>query len=95
MAYCITHFFPCGTKEQYEAVMIAINGELGVIPEGQIFHVAGPVPGGWQVTAVQESKESWDHFVADRFLPMMRQGIEGGFTSPPTETEFEVAHFFR
>lgn len=95
MPYCITHFFPGGTKEQYEAVMVAINGALGVIPEGQIFHVSGPVPGGWQVIAVQDSKESWDAFVAERFLPIMGQGVDGGFTTPPTETEFEIEHFFR
>lgn len=37
MAYGISHFFPEGTREQYEATMIAMNGELGVIPDGQIF----------------------------------------------------------
>lgn len=95
MTYCITHFFPAGTRAQYEAVMIALNGKLGVIPDGQIFHVAGPVAGGWQVTAVQKSKASWDAFVAERFVPVMARGIEGGFTAPPTETEFEVAHFFK
>lgn len=46
MAYCVTHVFPGGTREQYEAVMIAINGALGVIPDGEIFHVAGPGAGG-------------------------------------------------
>jgi hypothetical protein len=95
MAYCITHFFPGGTKAQYEAVMVAINGELGAIPPGQILHLAGPVPGGWQVTAVQESKESWDAFVAERFLPVTSRGIEGGFAAAPTETGLEVAHLFR
>lgn len=95
MAYCITHVFPGGTKAQYEAVMIAINGKLGVIPEGQIFHVAGPVASGWQVTAVQESKASRDRFVAERFLPVMGKGVEGGFTAPPTATGFEIVDFFR
>ncbi len=95
MAYCITHFFPGGTKAQYEAVMVAINGQLGVIPTGQIFHVAGPVPGGWQVTALQESKDSWDTFVTERFLPVMSKGVKGGFEAPPTGIEFEVGHFFQ
>jgi hypothetical protein len=94
MAYVISHFFPGGTREQYEAGMIALNGRLGVIPEGQILHVAGPAPGGWQVIAVQESKESWDRFVSERFGPIMGKGIPGGFTAPPTELEFAATHLF-
>jgi hypothetical protein len=94
MAYVISHFFPAGTREQYEAVMVALNGTLGVIPKGQLLHVAGPVPGGWQVIAVQESKESWDAFMAERFAPRMREGIAGGFTAPPQGLEFATTHVF-
>ena len=65
MTYGISHFFPGGTKQQYEAGMIALNGKLGAMPKGQIFHVAGPAAGGWQIVAVQESKESWDQFMTD------------------------------
>ena len=68
MAYVISHFFPGGTKEQYEAAMIALNGELGVIPKGQILHVAGPVPGGWQVTAGQKFDTQARMFLAKRCL---------------------------
>lgn len=95
MAYVISHFFPGGTKEQYEAVMVALNGKLGVIPQGQILHVAGAVPGGWQVTAVQDSKESWDAFMTEHFIPRMSKGIPGGFTAPPTELEFAATHIYR
>jgi hypothetical protein len=95
MAYVISHFFPAGTREQYEAVMAALNGKLGVIPKGQLLHVAGPVPGGWQVIAVQESKETWDVFMAERFAPRMREGIAGGFTAPPQGLEFATTHVFQ
>ena len=95
MAYCISHFFPGGTKDQYEAAMIALNGELGVIPKGQIFHVAGPVPGGFHVFAVQQSKESWDAFMTDHFVPIMGNGVPSSFTTPPDETTFEATHFYR
>lgn len=94
MAYVISHFFPEGTREQYEAVMAALNGSLGVIPKGQLLHVAGPVPGGFQVIAVQESKESWDTFMAERFTPRMRAGIADGFSSPPTALEFVTSHMY-
>lgn len=92
MAYVISHFFPDGTREQYESVMTALNGRLGVIPKGQILHVAGPVPGGFQVIAVHESKASWDAFMAECFVPRMNQGIAGGFTAPPHALEFAATH---
>ena len=95
MTYGISHFFPGGTKQQYEAVMIALNGRLGTIPKGQIFHVAGPAAGGWQIVAVQDSKESWDSFLTDHFYPIMGIGVPGGFTAPPTETVFDVTHFYQ
>ena len=95
MQYAITHFFPGGTKAQYEAVMIAMNGKLGKIPKGQIFHAAGPTPGGWQIVAIHDNKASWDKFVSETFVPLVSKGIAGGFTSPPTETMWDVSHFYK
>jgi len=95
MAYGNSHFFPGGTKGQYEAVMIAMNGKLGVIPEGQIFHVAGPAPGGWRILAVHDDKESWDKFFSGTFIPLMKKGIPAGFTAPPDEISWDVTHFYK
>ena len=92
MTYGIAHFFPGGTQAQYEATMVALNGAAGIIPDGQIFHAAGPAEGGWQVVAVHSTKESWDAFVESVFLPRVTAGIPGGFTAPPTETTWEVTH---
>jgi hypothetical protein len=94
MAYGISHFFPGGSKSQYEAIMAALNGKLGGIPKGQIFHAAEPAPGGWQIVGIQESKESWDRFVKEHLIPAVSKGIPGGFTSPPTETTWDVTHFY-
>jgi len=66
MAYGIAHFFPGGTKTQYEATMIAMNGKLGVIPEGQIFHAAGPSAGGWQIVGVHHQ---------GKLGPLRRRGV--------------------
>lgn len=92
MAYAIVHHFPGATKEQYEASVKAIHGNLETLPEGQTFHVAGPVDGGWTVMAVHESKESWDTFNTTKLMPTLQAGVEGGFTTPPQETAFEVAY---
>ena len=53
---------PVLTKENYEASIAAVHPGPGVLPDGQIFHAAGPSPGGWTIMAVHESKESWERF---------------------------------
>ena len=45
MAYVITHFWPGGTEEQYRATLAAAH-PAGGLPEGQIYHAAGPTDGG-------------------------------------------------
>jgi hypothetical protein len=90
MAYGIVHHFPGGTKEQYEASITAVHPNRNGLPEGQIFHAAGPSDGGWTVIAVHESKQSWEKFRDDILMPRMKAGIKGGFQSPPQETSFDV-----
>jgi hypothetical protein len=93
MAYGIVHFFPGGTKEQYEASVAAVHPGKDSLPKGQIFHAAGPSPGGWTVVAVHETKASWETFRDTILMPLLHQGIKGGFTTPPEETVFETAKF--
>jgi hypothetical protein len=90
MAFGIVHHFPGGTKEQYEASIAAVHPSDGSLPEGQIFHAAGPSAGGWTIMAVHETQGSWERFRDGILLPRMQQGIEGGFTTPPVETEIDV-----
>jgi hypothetical protein len=47
MAYGIVHHFPGGTEEQYEASIAEVHPSRDALPEGQIFHAAGPSAGGW------------------------------------------------
>jgi len=90
MAYGIVHFFPGGTKGQYEAALTAVHPSRGTLPKGQIFHAAGPSAGGWTIVAVHESKESWEAFRDRILMPKLQQGVPGGFTTPPQEQAFEV-----
>ena len=92
MAYGVVHQFAGGTKEQYEASLAAVHPSDGSLPEGQVFHVGGPTADGWIIVAVHDSQESWESFRDGTLMPRMSQGIEGGFTAPPTETTFEVAN---
>ena len=90
MAYGVVHHFPGGTKEQYEASIAAVHPGQDELPEGQIFHAAGPSPGGWTIMAVHDSQEGWEKFRDETLLPTMQAGIEGGFESPPEETAIDV-----
>jgi len=90
MAYAVVHQFPGGTKEQYEASIGAVHPSRTTLPDGQIFHAAGPSAGGWTIMAVHDSKESWERFRDGILMPKMKQGIAGGFTAPPQETVLEV-----
>lgn len=90
MSYAVVHYFPGGTKEQYEASITAVHPSRKSLPKGQIFHAAGPSAGGWTIVVVHDSKESWERFHDGILMPRMQQGIEGGFTTPPQETSFDV-----
>ncbi|GAC1531199.1 MAG: hypothetical protein NVS3B12_06810 [Acidimicrobiales bacterium] len=58
--------------------------------EGPIF-LGRRVASGWTVVAVHESKQSWEKFRDDILMPRMQAEIEGGFPSPPQETEIDVS----
>ena len=90
MAYGVVHHFPGGTKEQYEASIGAVHPGKGLLPKGSIYHAAGPSTGGWTITALFDSRESWERFRDQILMPRMQQGIKGGFAAPPQETVFEV-----
>lgn len=90
MAYAVVHFFPGGTKDQYEASIAAVHPRRDRLPQGQIHHAAGASAGGWTVIAIHESRESWERFRDGVLLPRLRQGVKGGFAAAPQETVFEV-----
>jgi len=89
-AYGIVHHFPGGTKAQYEKSIAALHPSRDNLPKGQIFHAAGASAGGWTIIAVHDSKESWEQFRDDILMPRFKQGIKGGFKTPPQETAITV-----
>lgn len=90
MAFGIVHHFPGGTQENYEAAVAAVHPSDGRLPDGQIFHAAGPSEGGWTILAVHESRAGWEQFRDNILMPRMQAGIEGGFPTPPEETEIDL-----
>ena len=90
MAYGIVHRFPGATQEQYDASIAAVHPSDGSLPEGHIYHAAGPTADGWIVVAIHDSQESWERFRDEILMPNLSRGIDGGFTVPPQETTFPV-----
>ena len=90
MAYGVVHRFAGGTEDQYQASLAAVHPSDGSLPEGQVFHAAGPSSDGWTIVAIHHSKESWEQFRDGILMPRMQAGIDGGFAAPPEETAFEV-----
>jgi hypothetical protein len=54
------------TKDQYEAVLERLALPENAMPEGGLFHLAGPVEGGWRVIDVWESREAFDRFFSEQ-----------------------------
>lgn len=42
------------------------------LPEGQLYHAAGPSPGGWSIIAIHDSKETWQNFLDGVLLLTIR-----------------------
>lgn len=90
MAFGVVHFFPGGTKEQYEASLASVHPDRNSLPKGQLYHAAGASQGGWTVIAIHDNKETWMKFRDEVLMPRLTKGIKGGFPTPPQEQSFEV-----
>jgi hypothetical protein len=92
MAYLITHFWPGATEAQYNATVAAVHPAAG-LPDGQIYHAAGPTDGGILITAVWDSKEQADRFVQETLIASMP--IEGGFEGHPEERGAQITNLVK
>ena len=88
MSYLMTHFWPGGTEEQYQATVATVHPADG-LPAGQLHHAAGATDGGYLISVVWDSKESADAFVSDVLMASMP--VEGGFEGRPDERTAEIA----
>ena len=89
MAYLMTHFWPGGTEEQYQAMIATVHPPDG-LPAGQSHHAAGATEGGYLIAVVWDSKESADTFVSDVLMASMP--VEGGFEGKPDERTADIAN---
>ncbi len=87
MAYMTTHFWPGATEAQYNATLAVVH-PAGGLPEGQLYHVAGPSDGGILITAVWDTQDQYDRFLKETLMASMP--IEGGVEGQPEERTAEV-----
>ena len=78
MALMFLFEFPGGRQEQFDQVLekLQLGGKS---PPGQIFHVEGPMEGGWRVVDVWESQEAIDKFFQGKLGQALQ---EAGITAP-------------
>jgi hypothetical protein len=89
MAVGLSIRFSDATAEQYDAV----NAEMGVendLPDGLIFHAAGPIKDGWGVLDFWESRAQFDSFLESRIGPAIAALGDAAPPNPPEIKEFPV-----
>ena len=76
------------TQEQYDAAVEQLNLEES-LPEGWIFHAAGPTEDGWRVVEVWESQEAADAYFQGR-LGQVLQNVGVSVGQPHTFTVYKI-----
>jgi hypothetical protein len=89
MTYLMTHFWPGATEDQYRATVKAVHPPGG-LPQGQLYHAAGPTEGGILIVAAWDSKESAERFMSETLMPAMP--VEGGVAGHPEERVAEAVN---
>jgi hypothetical protein len=84
--------FDGGTQEQYDALHRQANVDADP-PQGLVFHMAGPIEGGWGVIDVWESRDAFDQFLAARLGPALQELGDQAYQGQPDIKEFPVHHF--
>ena len=74
------------TQDQYDAVIRDLETAGAGAPPGRLYHVAGPIDGGWRVLDVWESPASFEAF-APTLLPITQK-----HAVPPFQPEVFLAH---
>ena len=72
MALTVLYEIPGLTQERYDEIIKELQAG-GITAQGRIFHVAGPMEGGWQVVDVFESQAAFEQFVGGNLGPVMQK----------------------
>lgn len=79
MGITVLYEIPGLTQDQYDKIIEELqSGEINA--PGRVFHVAGPLEGGWQVIDVFESQQAFEQFIGGGLGPVMQKL---GIAPPP------------
>lgn len=73
MAYVYIFKLPHGGKALYDTVVEQLKKEGHDSPNGRLYHFAGPMDNGWQVTDIWESKEHFEEFTKTILDPIFKR----------------------
>ena len=90
MAVGVLISMPGATQQVYDQVNEAMQIEETVPPEGLILHSAGPMPDGWYVYDIWESREHFQRFSEEQVAPAVQQVTGAAMTNEPQF--FEIAN---
>jgi hypothetical protein len=90
MAIAFLLEWPGVTQAQYDAVIQELDLGGRVAPGG-VFHVAGPMEGGWRVVDVWESQEVFDTFLREK----LGQALQHAGVQPPQVQAWPVHNTLR
>lgn len=79
--------FPGGTTAQYDAVVAEMGLSHGHVPDGALYHGAGPTASGMRVVDVWEADEPFQRFAAEKIGPI----TQAHGMAEPTIERLEVA----
>ena len=86
MALALLFEVPGYTQEHYDQVIETLQ-RGGKTAEGRLFHLAGPMEGGWRFLDVWESQEAADKFFQETLRPAAQQV---GFVPGPPQQVWPV-----
>ncbi len=72
MALALLFEVPGYAKEQQDQVLETLQ-RRGITAEGRIFHLEGPMEGGWRVLDVWESQEAANTFFQEALGPVFQE----------------------
>ena len=90
MAIGVLISMPGATQQLYDQVNEAMQTGTSDPPEGMILHSAGPMPDGWYIYDIWESREHFQRFAQERVAPAVQQVTGSEMSGEPQF--FEIAN---
>jgi hypothetical protein len=83
--------FHGGTEKQYHALHLEVAPDA-TLAAGALFHIGGPIAGGWRVVNVWESEDAAQTFFRERLLPVLQNS---GLQPPDSQSWWPVDNMMK